>query len=80
MVSFEIEKKLARLNGTLDLLYEKKVVSRIRKKYSPSAENAILRKYMSNPQEHAAEFEEYDTYAEQCKAEARLEVYGKEGG
>lgn len=68
----EIEKKLAQLNGTTDALYAQEVERRIRKKYTLSQEMAILRQRDTKPEE----FAEYDAYAEQCKAEAKAEVYG----
>jgi hypothetical protein len=68
----EIEKKLSQLNGTLDDLYEKEVNDRIRKRYSLSREMAILRQRDTKPEE----FAEYNAYAEQCKAEAKAEVFG----
>lgn len=48
------------------------VESLIRRKYSLSAELAILRQRDSKPQE----FAEYNAYAEQCKAEARILLGG----
>ena len=69
----EIEKKLAKLNGTTDALYAQEVERRIRKKYTLSQEMAILRQRDTKPEE----FAEYNAYAEQCKAEAKAEVYGK---
>ena len=68
----EVERNLSELNGTLDDLYEKEVNGRIRKRYSLSREMAILRQRDTKPEE----FAEYNTYAEQCKAEAKAEVYG----
>ena len=47
--------------------YGELVESLIRRKYSLSAELAILRQRDSKP----VEFAEYNAYAEQCKAEAR---------
>lgn len=47
--------------------YGELVESLIRRKYSLSAELAILRQRDSKP----AEFAEYNAYAEQCKAEAK---------
>ena len=69
----EVERNLSKLNGTLDDLYEKEVNGRIRKRYSLSREMAILRQRDTKPEE----FAEYNAYAEQCKAEAKAEVYGK---
>ena len=47
--------------------YGELVESLIRRKYSLSAELAILRQRDSKPQE----FAEYNAYAEKCKAEAK---------
>lgn len=47
--------------------YGELVESLIRRKYSLSAELAILRQRDSKPEE----FEEYNAYAEQCKAQAK---------
>jgi hypothetical protein len=47
--------------------YGELVENLIRRKYSLSAELAILRQRDSKP----AEFAEYNAYAEQCKAEAK---------
>ena len=47
--------------------YGELVESLIRRKYSLSAELAILRQRDSKPEE----FSEYNAYAEQCKAEAK---------
>ena len=68
----EVEKNLSQMNGTLGDLYEKEVNDRIRKRYSLSHEMAILRQRDKKPEE----FAEYNAYAEQCKAEAKAEVYG----
>ena len=69
----EIEKNLLKLNGVQDLKYEDEVVRLIRRKYSLSAELAIGRQRDEKPEEWA----EFYAYCEQCKAEARAEVYGK---
>ena len=66
----EIELRLARLNGTLEADYIALVDSKIRKKYSISAELAILRQRDTKPEE----FAEYNAYAEACKAEAKAEL------
>lgn len=62
--------KLARLNGTGERLYPDIVAEKIRRMYSLNAELAILRQRDEKPEE----FEKYNTYAEQCKAEARAEL------
>lgn len=50
--------------------YKAKVVELIRQRYSIDEEIAILRQRDAKPEEFAA----YNTYAEECKAEARLIV------
>lgn len=68
----EIEKKFAKLNGTQAEAYEEEVTRLIRKRYSLSAELALSRQREKKPEE----WEAYNEYCEQCKAEARAEVYG----
>jgi hypothetical protein len=70
----ELEIRLAKLNGTLEADYIALVDSKIREKYSISAELAILRQRDTKPEE----FAEYNAYAESCKAEAKAEL-GMEG-
>ena len=50
--------------------YENRVTELIRKKYSVSAELAILRQRDTKPEE----FTEYNTYAEECKLIAKQEL------
>ncbi len=52
--------------------YENRVVELIRQKYSLNQELAILRQQNVN----YAEFEEYNAYAETCKAQAKAEMGG----
>ena len=57
------------INNNPDVLrkeYESLVVAEIRKRYSQSEENAILRKRLANI-DHNNEFEEYNKYVEDCK-------------
>ena len=68
------ERKLARLNGTLDKEYGACVTRKIRARYSLSEELAVQRKRDRDPKGFAA----YDTFAEACKREARAEIYGEE--
>lgn len=72
----EIEKKLSDLNGITDKVQEQEysaaVERKIRKRYSLGEELSILRRRDTKPDA----FAEYDAYVEQCKAEARVEVYG----
>lgn len=64
-----IEKRLSRLNGTVENDYMEYVDRLIRRKYSVSAELAILRQRDTKPEE----FAEYNAYAEECKARAKEE-------
>lgn len=64
-----IEKRLSRLNGTVENDYMEYVDRLIRRRYSVSAELAILRQRDSKPEE----FAEYNAYAEECKARAKKE-------
>lgn len=59
--------------ATYDAVYGSIIEDKIRKKYSLSAELAILRQRDTKPEE----FREYDEYVEACKAEIKqmLEVY-----
>lgn len=68
----EIEKKLAELNGTKTALYGQEVNRLIRERYTIAEELAILRQRDEKPEEFAA----YNTFAEECKARAKLEIYG----
>lgn len=52
--------------------YESLVEKYIRQKYTLSQELAILRQRDTKP----SEFEVYNAYAEQCKAQAKFEIYG----
>ena len=60
----DIEIKLAKLNGVDDLVMNSEIDKLVRQKYTISNELAILRQKDSKPEE----FEEYNTYVEQCKA------------
>lgn len=58
-------------NGiTAETLYPELVERKIRRRYTVSAELAILRQRDTKPQEYS----EYNSYCEQCKAEARQEL------
>ena len=69
----DIEKQLAKANGTLDALYVDRIVELIRKRYSQNSEFAILRQRDAKP----IEFAEYNMFVEECKAQAKREVYGE---
>ena len=56
--------------SAFNAFYENLVVKKIRVKYSINEELAILRQRDSKPEE----FMLYDSYVEQCKAEAKKEL------
>ena len=60
--------ELAQIKNTID--YPQLVESKIRKKYSVSAELAILRQRDTKPEE----FAEYNAFCELCKVEAKTEL------
>ena len=60
--------ELERIKNTID--YPQLVDNKIRKKYSLSAELAILRQRSSKPEE----FAEYNAFCELCKSEAKNEL------
>lgn len=64
------EKNRARDAKSWDELYEHIVIKKIRKRYSVNQELAILRQRDTKP----AEFEAYNAFVEQCKAEAKAEM------
>lgn len=70
----EIEKKLAKLNGTSNEVYGQEVDRLVRMKYTLSQELAILRQRDEKPEE----WEAYNAYCEECKEEARFAVFGEE--
>ena len=51
--------------------YEDVIVSKIRQRYSVNQELAILRQRDTKP----IEYSEYYNYVEQCKAEAKFEIF-----
>lgn len=53
--------------------YESLVVTLIRKKYSLNDEQAIIRKKLAGID--SKEFEEYNKYAEECKAKAKEKLF-----
>lgn len=58
--------------------YEALVVSEIRKKYSQHDENAIIRKKLAGVD--SGEFNEYNTYVENCKTKAREKLSFEDSG
>lgn len=73
MEAYKIE--LAKKNGTGERLYPCLVDEKIRRKYTISAEFAILRQKDEKPDK----FAEYNAYAERCKVEAKAELGMEEG-
>lgn len=71
-----IEKRLIRLNGTQAEEYASLVEAQIRKRYSISAELAILRQRDTKPEE----FKAYNDYVEACKSLIRYELGLEKGG
>lgn len=71
----KLQRKLAEKNGTLDALYAARVHALIRRRYPLSEELAILRQRDEKPEE----FTSYNDFAEACKRQARVEIYGEEG-
>ena len=63
---------LLRRNGKSKEAYEEKVVFLIRKRYTLSEELAILRQRDEKPEEYVV----YNAYCEECKREAKAEIYG----
>ena len=70
METWKIE--LVKANGTPEILYDELVSEKICAKYTLNAQIAILRKAQSGL--NVDEFEEFNAFAEQCKAEAREEL------
>ena len=76
MVKFT--KRISRLigrNGKTAETYGQLVTELIRRRYTLSDELSILRKRDEKPEE----FAEYNAYAEECKALAKLEMLDVEG-
>lgn len=68
-----IEKKLTELNDVQNEMYAQEVERLIRRRYSLGAELALGRQKDKKPEE----FAKYDAYCEECKQQARLEIYGE---
>ena len=66
--------KLAKRNGTIDKLYKNAINQKIRAKYSLDDELAILRQRDTKQEE----FEEYNTFVEDAKAQAKAEIESPE--
>ena len=67
MDKLQIEIELAKRNGKQAELYDKLVTRLIRRRYSLSNELALGRQKEKKPEE----WEAYDAYCEECKAEAK---------
>lgn len=67
----EIEKKLAKLNNIQNEVYAQEVERLIRRRYSLSNELSLSRQR----DKKLEEWEAYNLYCEQCKAEAKKIVY-----
>lgn len=55
-------------------IYKSLVRQKVRRRYDPEDEIAIIRQKEKKPEEAA----EHDAYVEQCKAEAKAELGGEE--
>lgn len=69
-VAFNVEKYKARKQSELASLYEEMIIAKIRERYTIDQELATLRQRDTKPDE----FTEYNSYVEQCKAEAKEEL------
>lgn len=67
---FNIELYNKRKESEKSKIYEHLVVSKIRERYTIDQELAVLRQRDTKPEE----FAEYNTYVEQCKANAKREI------
>ena len=74
----EMQRELARLNGTLDALYADEVSHLFRTRYTQNAVEAIINNYLSAPddEKYKDEFSAMQAYRAECKAAAKQEVYG----
>ena len=70
----EFERNLLVKNDVLDAEYGARVNRLLRERYSLSEELSILRQRDEKPEEFAV----YNSFAEECKVLAKLEVYGEE--
>ena len=64
-----LKKNKAEEPKTFESVYDREIERKIRRKYSASAEFAILRQRDTK----AEEFNAYNEYAEKCKAEVKAE-------
>ena len=84
MVNDKLKQKLAVMNGNLTELRKEKIIKNVKNKYPHlDDEVAILRKMLviliekvkqQHPDIDLTEFNEYNTYIEYCKEEAKKEL------
>ena len=84
MVNEKLKQKLAVMNGNLTELKKEKIIKNVKVKYPHlDDEVAILRKMLviliekvkqQHPDMDLTEFDEYNTYIEYCKEEAKKEL------
>lgn len=73
----DIEKKLAKANGKQDQLYSCLVEQLVAERYSFGHEVSIQRKLANGELTvESDEFVEYNDYVNECKENARAEIYG----
>ena len=60
--------------------YEMLAQEKIRERYTATDEYKVLREKLAGRDGSEEQFNEYNQYVEQCKAEAYLEIYGEDGG
>jgi hypothetical protein len=74
-IPYKTKIALARLEGqeAMDTLYPEYVSHLIHEKYSINTELALLRQMNTKPED----FAEYNSFAEECKAKARRDIYGE---
>ena len=74
------KRRLAQRNGALEKMYGQRVSDLIRARYSHSDVEAILNNYLDDPgdEKYAEEFKALQAFRAECKALAKLEVYGEE--
>lgn len=66
--------KLAKKNNAVAAVYENEVIKLIRKRYTINQELAILRQRDTKPDE----FEEYNTFVEECKKTVKRDIEEEE--
>lgn len=70
MLTSKMEIKMAILNGQEELMRKQLIIQEIRKKYDQNDELALLRQFDTKHEE----YEEYNTYVEECKKEASRRI------